>query len=310
LETRASYLFVGIFVLVLMAGAIAFGMWMTRAGLADTSEYYYMYFTGSVAGLQNGSAVQYRGVPVGTVTDIAIDEGNVEQIQVTVAIREGTPIKTDTVAQLQLQGITGLSFVQLSGGTQAAPALEPRPGKRRAVIRTIPSPLERVFERVPELTGYVVDLAAKANDILNDQNRQAINNILSNLDTLLATASASRDDLSRTLKSTADAAASLDELARELRATTASLGGDMRRVAGQSEQTAAMITKMADEFRSLAADNRAALRDFSDGGLYEISQFFTDARGLISSLQRLTSQIERDPARFLFGDQTKGVEAK
>ena len=74
--------------------------------------------------------LRYRGVPIGTVTQIGIDLENVELIEVTLAIKKGTPIKTDTIASLALQGITGLSFVQLTGGTRNAPTLEPRPGKR------------------------------------------------------------------------------------------------------------------------------------------------------------------------------------
>ena len=129
METRANYFLVGLFVLALVAGTFVLLMWLGRSGLQDDRVLYYIYARGSVTGLQNGAPVQYRGVPVGTVTDIAIDADNVELIQVTVAIKAGTPIKTDTVAQLQLQGITGLSFVQLSGGTREAPMLEPPPGK-------------------------------------------------------------------------------------------------------------------------------------------------------------------------------------
>jgi phospholipid/cholesterol/gamma-HCH transport system substrate-binding protein len=310
METRASYLIVGAFVLALVAGAFGFGLWITRASLRETNLLYYIYFTGSVSGLQVGSQVQLRGVPVGDVTDIAIDTRNVELIQVTVGIKPGTPIKTDTVAQLQLQGITGLSFIELSGGTQSAPPLEPALGKRRPVIPSVPSPLERVFENVPQVTAQVVELAARLNDLLNDDNRRAISDVLTHLDTLTGSMADSRQDIQKALHGLPTLVTSLNDLAVQLSA-------DSHRLADRSEQTAATLSQtakdvgqMANEFRAIATDNRTALHDFSQSGLYDLSQFLTDARVLVDTLNRLAQEMERDPARFLFGDQQKGVEPR
>ena len=310
METRASYLIVGAFVLALIAGAFGFGLWITRANLSETNVLYYINFTGSVSGLQVGSQVQLRGVPVGNVTDIAIDERNIELIQVTVAIRPGTPIKTDTVAQLQLQGITGLSFIQLSGGTQNAPPLEPAFGKRRPVIPSVPSPLERVFENVPQVTAQIVELAGRLNDLLNDQNRRAIGDVLANLDTLTGSLAESRQNISKAMQE-------LPGLVESMNALATQLGTDSHRLADRSEQTAAAlsqtakdISQMANELRGIATDNRTALHDFSQSGLYELSQFVSDARVLVDTLNRLAEQIERDPQRFLFGDQQKGIEPR
>src|SRR5262245_65980363 len=133
MESRGSYFLVGLFVLTIIAGAVATFMWVVRFQLRDDRIFYYVYFTGAVTGLQEGSPVRLRGVPVGTVTDIALDDQNIELIQVTVTIRPGTPIKADTYAQLAIQSfVTGQAFIQLFGGTQAAEPLEPRPGRRRA----------------------------------------------------------------------------------------------------------------------------------------------------------------------------------
>ena len=70
------------------------------------------------------------------------------------------------------------------------------------------------------------------------------------------------------------------------------------------------FNKVAVQLEGIVEENRGPLRDFSSGGLYELSQFIAEARVLISSLTRLSGQIERDPARFFFGDTQKGFEAK
>lgn len=331
METRASYFLVGLFVLALTAGAIVFVMWLARAGLQNENVYYYIYVRGSVAGLQNGAPVQYRGVPVGTVTDISIDDQNVELIQVTVALRPGTPVKTDTVATLQLQGITGLSFVQLAGGTTAAADLEPPPGKKRARIPYRTSAIERVFEDAPEVVGQLITLTGRANELLSDQNIKALSSIAANLDRLTTAMAGSSGDVERTFAQAAETieaaratATSLNELAIDLRQLGAELGAetrlaitDARQATRAAEETAKAITstantfqRMATELHGLTSETRQPLRDFGEHGLYELSQLLIDARALMTSLNRIAIQFERDPARFLFGDQQRGIEAR
>lgn len=324
METRASYFLVGLFVFVLIAGLFFFVLWLSKAELRDERIYYYIYFRGSVTGLQVGSPVRLRGVPVGTVTDIAIDAANVELIEVTVGLKPGTPVKTDTVASLQLQGITGLSFVQLEGGTQAAPPLEPRPGKRRAVIPSAPSRFERLFEDVPQLVAQIHEVATRVTILLNDQNLSRIEKILVDAERFTGTlAEVSGDvailsrDAAVTMRELRQMATTADALAGELREIAGRLGGDSQRVVKDIERVLAEVSTTARSFRRVAeqldgtvGENRQPLRDFSTSGLYELSQFLVEARSLVASMQRLVAQIERDPARFLFGDQQKGFEAK
>jgi phospholipid/cholesterol/gamma-HCH transport system substrate-binding protein len=330
METRASYLLVGLFVLSLITGMFGFVMWLTRFELRDENTYYYVYFTGAVTGLSVGSTVRYRGVPVGTVTQIEIDKENVELIEVTLAIEKDTPIKADTIASLALQGITGLSFVQLSGGTQKAPILEPRPGKRRATIASRPSPIEQVFENAPELVAQIGTVASRAGEMLSPENLKQISLILENVATFSGTLSRSSGSIesivgdgAATLADLRRTAASLDELARQLQAISAELGGDARKFFADTNQlarsadrtivdvrkTALAFEKLANNLDKVVGDARAPIRDFTTTGLYDVSLFVSEARTLVASLTRIAYQLERDPSRFLFGDQQKGFEA-
>ena len=64
----------------------------------------------------------------------------------------------------------------------------------------------------------------------------------------------------------------------------------------------------AGQAESILAENRGAVRDFSQTGLYEMTQFLIEGRLLLESLNRVTRQLERDPARILFGSRDRGVE--
>ena len=132
------------------------------------------------------------------------------------------------------------------------------------------------------------------------------------------------NDSAGTLAELRNTAASLDQLARELRQLSSELGKDLRMVLGTAQdtagdarkaiadarQTAQAFEKLANELDQLVAENRGSVRDFTSSGLFELSQFIGDARTLVAALTRLAYQIERDPARFLFGDQQKGFEAR
>lgn len=108
--------------LVLLAATIIV---FAGLSLSDSQEDYYVYFEESVAGLEVGAPVKLAGVNVGTVQQVRVNPDNVEQVQVKVALEPETPVKTDTKAYLNLQGITGLQYIELRDSTKAAKRLEP-----------------------------------------------------------------------------------------------------------------------------------------------------------------------------------------
>jgi phospholipid/cholesterol/gamma-HCH transport system substrate-binding protein len=329
MENRANYTLVGGFVLGVMLVGLAFVVWLARFELKEDRTLYYIYFRGSVAGLAEGSTVRLRGVPVGTVSAIAIDAKNVELIEVTVAIKPGTPIKTDTIASLAAQGITGLAYINLMGGSNAAPPLVPREGKRRATIPSVPSPLEKLFDEAPNVIANASAVAAQTAQLLSEENIARISRILGHVETLSGSLAAQRDQIAplagearvaiETVQWLAlDARDALGRLERELAVTlgdTRTLVRDTDRLvtglqpaAGDVRQGAQNVARMTTELETALRGSGGPLRGFIDGGLYEFSQFVTEARQLVASLQRLSLQMERDPARFLFGDQTRGFE--
>lgn len=349
METRASYLLVGAFALLAMAGFVVAVIWMAGVNLQEDFARYDIYFDGSVTGLKPGNAVRYRGVPVGVVSDMRINPDNVEQVRVTIEVPESTPVKADTVASLEFQGITGVAYVQLSGGTHQAPALVLMPDQDRAVIGSQPSQLQELFDSAPELVTRVTALVDRANLLLNPKNRENVSRILDNTRVFSdALAERSADirgilaDTSLTMKHVRSAAEevegtmkilhnSADELTTEtaaaikdVRTLAASLGnlsknigGEMKGVGGEAKQALSEVRKTAVEFRraafvlsDLIEANRDPVDTFAASGLYELTQLLSEARVLIGALTRISAQIESDPARFLFGRSQPGVEVK
>jgi len=123
METRAHYVAVGTFVLAVIFLAFVAVLWLGRAEFGQRAKQYYIFFRGSVAGLNKGSQVQYNGIPVGRVAAIRVDPGNLEQIEVTVEIDTSiVEIKSDARAFLDANILNGIATIQIRGGTREAGA--------------------------------------------------------------------------------------------------------------------------------------------------------------------------------------------
>jgi phospholipid/cholesterol/gamma-HCH transport system substrate-binding protein len=316
MEIRASYLLVGAVVLVLLAGLAAFSVWLVGADVDRNVAVYEIVFAGSVSGLPEGGQVLYRGIPVGRVADIRIDPDNVEQVLVTVELEKGTPIKEDTVATLEMQGITGIAYVQLRGGTEASAPLVAT-GDRPARIASRPSALEQVFESTPELLVHAVVVADRLTRLLSDDNIAQISAAIDHVARVTGTLAAHDDDLDAFLAGAGSAGPRIADLTDELVLLTADLR-DLtakldQRFAGVGDDLVATLTELqgaAGQLDGLVGDLRQPLDDFASTGLYEFTQLVGETRLLVAALTRITKEFERDPAGFLLGRTTRGFEAQ
>lgn len=330
METRASYILVGSFVLSLVAALVGVAIWLAGIEFDKAPTKYMAYFTGDVTGLGVGSAVRYRGVPVGTVRDIRLDPKNVEQVQVLMEVSTDTPIKEDTIAQLALQGITGVAFIQLTGGTHAAAPLKVTKGSI-PIITTQQSVLQEVVGKLPQVVEKAVLVADRIGELFNKQNLEALSKTLANIENFTGSLGSKQGELQLLLQDGRTAANVLREAATDIRNAANSIGAltdkfgtrvdpflkttektmaSVRKSLADVGKAAATINQIAESAQGLVDDNRGPIRDFSQSGLYEFTQFISEARVLVDSLTRLTNRIERDPTNFLFGDSQKGVKAQ
>lgn len=333
METKASYVVVGAFVFGLFAAVLGFVVWLGKIELDHQSNAYRIGFVGTVTGLSVGSPVRYRGIPVGEVSDIRLDRDDVERILVTINVDAEVPIKKDAYAVLESQGLTGVGFIQVKGGSKDATLLEPAPGETIAELPARASVVEEVFQSAPEIANQLLVLTNRASAILSPKNQASFGKILANLDTVSGAFAAEADNIRALVRNANDATASLRQLTQTLEPVVRSVSEDLENVAEESSQTLAAIrgtvtgvdaelmslsvatsqalTRLgaaADQAEGLISDNRGAVRDFSQTGLYELTQFLIEGRLLLENLNRVTRQLERDPARILFGSRDRGVE--
>ncbi|HTR59621.1 MAG TPA: MlaD family protein [Casimicrobiaceae bacterium] len=168
METDKHYFFEGLFILVFAAGAALFFVWVANTGHGDDIVYR-IHFNESVSGLALGDPVKFRGVDVGTVKSMALDTSDPRQVQVDVRLRKDTPVKTDTKAVLKLKGITGVVFIELSGGSPDAQQLAAvTPEGRIPEIPSEKSSLNAFLDELPKVLEKFAKLEDKANKVVGD----------------------------------------------------------------------------------------------------------------------------------------------
>jgi ABC-type transporter Mla subunit MlaD len=171
-----------LFFLILVGGFAAFGIVVAGQSLWQEYESYYIRYTDtSVSGIQEGGTVIYQGIAIGNIESIEIDPEDVQSIIVEIRVKQGTPIKTDVVAQIVPVGVTGISQIELSGGTSQAADLEPG-SFIAAADSTVTEVTETVQSVLAGIEGLLVDLSA----VLENVEQQSIGNILARIDTMLS----------------------------------------------------------------------------------------------------------------------------
>lgn len=320
METQARHVLVGSFVIAILAAIFIAVVWVAGVAPGRKPALFDIFFTGSVTGLAEGAPVRYSGVQIGRVLDISLDPANVERVRVRIEVDRPAVIKQDAVASLELQGVTGYAFVQIRGGTKDSPVLEAKEGERYPVIQSTPSGLEKVFQSVPELLDRAVAIADQLAAVLDDKNREALSQTLHNIQNATAALGGQGGEINgmlvegtRAMADLRKALAAVTRLSERLDASLLAKGGTIDRFDAALQNADAAIGRLADLSTRLDAvvqENRPALRDFSQRGLSELHQLVGEMRQLVAGLSRLAGEIERDPARFFFGDRREGYRPR
>lgn len=298
MEARVNYAIVGAFVLVLGAALIGGILWLSSGGAARTAyDTYLAYMDESVSGLSLDAPVRYRGVEVGRVRRIALAPSNIEQVQLTMEIERGTPVKVDTVAILRTQGLTGIGYIELTKGHHDSPPLLAKPGERYPVIRSGPSLIARLDSAVSSLLTNVNRSSESFNALMDESNRTAITQTLADLRVVSSALAARAGAIDAGLANGARAMENAARLTGEL----SQLAERIQRSADAFDRMSATIARTSENANESLDRARAEAGQFAAETLPEVQQLVTDLRELTGSLRRFSEQLERSPSVLLYG---------
>jgi phospholipid/cholesterol/gamma-HCH transport system substrate-binding protein len=298
METKVNTALVGAFVLALGAALVAGVLWLASGGGFQEKPTLYLALVGeSVAGLNVNAPVKYRGVDVGKVRTIQLAPGNPEQVRLVFAIDRGTPIKEDTEAVLKTQGLTGIAYVELDGGTLASPLLRASAPGELAVIRTKPSLSARLENVLTTVLAKLDATSENVNKILSDDNLASFKSTLADLSAVARTLAANQGVINAGL---ANAARTFDNSARasaRIGPLVAQVGRSAEAFERMSNETALASANAAGTIDAVGAD----LQRFTGETLPELERLLGELNVLSASLRRLSEKVEGSPGGLLWG---------
>jgi phospholipid/cholesterol/gamma-HCH transport system substrate-binding protein len=297
METRAHHVLIGAFTVVVVALAVLFALWLGKSSLSKQHHYYDIVFTEAVTGLSTGSPVQYNGIQIGQVSQLKLDPRDPRKVLARIQVAADTPIKVDTRAKLGLLGLTGVAFVQLTGGAPDSPQLMPTPENPVPVIKSESSALTKLLASGSDVVTNLNGILDRLGRIVSQQNVDRISHTLKNIDQTTTTLAAEREDLRQLIQQASEASVQLN---RTLAGANKLVNGPALATLQQAQSAMASLQQTTKTLNDLLAENRDSLQS-GLRGVDQIGPTLRQLRVTLHDIQQVTNQLQANPAAYLLG---------
>lgn len=304
MENRSNYVIVGSVALAMVVGIFLMAMWLARFSGGEQRDYDIL-FKQSITGLALGSPVAFKGVTVGKIRQIQILPDRPDIVRVRITVEEDVPILEGTTAAVEGVGFTGVSQIQLSGAEQGAkPITGPSP-YGAPLIPTRTGGLGELLATAPEVLNNVARLTERLNDLLKDENRAALGNILKNTDVTTAALAKSAPDLAAAISETRATVAAATATLQRFEALASSgqtlvdgelrpLAADLRRATSRAEATLARV-------EAISVSAQPGVEQLSSQTIPEATQLIRELRETTARLGAIAAKLDEDPTGALLG---------
>jgi phospholipid/cholesterol/gamma-HCH transport system substrate-binding protein len=296
METKANYTIVGLFTVLVIAAAFGFVYWMAEFGRGGPMAELVVRIPGSANGLSVGSPVRFNGIQVGGVKSLSIDADDPRYSLAFTEVRADAPVYASTKAILEIQGLTGAAYIELSGGRNGDENILKRSidtGKRAVLLAdqssvtnllaTADKILDRANDAIGDVQGFVKDARGPLTDTLRNADKfsKALADNSDNIDKFLA----SVGKLSETFTSVSGRVDStLDAIEKLVRAVDAQKIND---VVSNADRLAKNVADASDDLKSTIT----SIKQTSD----TYNAFGKKAQLTLDRVDTLVAQI--DPAK-------------
>ncbi|MGM0450732.1 MAG: MlaD family protein [Pseudomonadota bacterium] len=303
METRAHHVLIGLFAVLVVAGALLFGLWLSEGGFKQKQAEYRIIFNEAVSGLTVGGNVKYNGITVGEVTELTLDPRDPRRVLARIEVKPNTPVKQNTHAQIQPSGLlSGIAHIRLGGGSPESPPLLSRPGLAPE-IPARPSPFAQLRDQSGDILASINDLVSRMETLLSRDNLTNLERILADMAELTGTLKDQQEATTQLIdkwdRTGTDTRETLKETRRLITDTRELLGGDASR-ALQDTATAAQATRRTvTKVETLISDHEEALASAMEGSA-NLGPALAEMRRTLEALRGLTRRLESDAAGTLF----------
>jgi phospholipid/cholesterol/gamma-HCH transport system substrate-binding protein len=307
METRANYALIGAFTLAVIGAAFMFVFWFSR-GAPTGMRPIQVQFTSSVSGLSRGAEVLFNGVRVGEVKDIELAPDDPGRVFARIEVSERAPVKQNTRARLEYQGLTGVASIALDGGTPDSPPLTGEGGKP-PVIEADRSDYQNILETLQRLAGRTETAMEKIDRLISD-NGDMVGRTVRNVEAF--TRALDPDQVRAILANAESMVKQINESAGKLDRVLASLdkalGGEGAGALAEVTETARSFRRLADNLDARTKELSAGLSKFTGAGLRQYEALASDARRTLDDVNRTLRSLEKNPQQLIFGRKPAAPE--
>lgn len=308
METRAHHVLIGLFTVIVVTGALLFGLWLAKSSVDTEFKDYEVVFNEAVSGLSKGSPVQYSGIKVGDVVLLRLDPKDPRRVLARIRLGGDTPIKEDTQAKLALTGVTGTSIIQLSGGTPQSPPLKGKDGKLPTIIAA-PSPIARLLNDSNDLMAGINTLMHNANLMFSTENIERISKTLEHLEVTTGTIADQRGDIRQAMQQLASvgkqASTMMEQTSALMRSANGLLNDQGKQMFGSAEQAMKSLQQSTATINQVLTTNQDSLNNGMQG-LNGLAPAVRELRETLTSLRAISQRLESNPSGYLLGsDKSK-----
>ncbi|MCF8505254.1 MAG: MCE family protein [Caulobacter sp.] len=311
MERNANYALVGVASLALVIGLVVFIVWLARLQVNRDFDEYDILFIGPVRGLSEGGEVHFNGIKVGEVTKIALDSRDPNRVMARARITSDVPIREDSFATLEPQGITGVNYVQITAGTPSKRLLKTTVESGEIpIIRSQNSALSDLLQGGGTVLSRTIEALDRVNRVLSDENVKVFGAALNDVQAITAEARERKAiiaDAQKALQSIDAAATEITELSRS---TKGLVDGDGRRTLAELSEAAAELKAATRDARAMIGKLDGPTTEFADTGLPQLTRAITSLQATAESLDRLVGEVEQNPQGVVSKAPAREVEVQ
>lgn len=299
METRANYILIGAFAVLGFLGMLGFFLWFAQIELNRQFALYDIDFT-SVSGLGDASDVRFAGLSVGRVVRIGLSPEAPGRVRVRVEVDGATPVRADSLATIEAQGVTGVSYVGISAGSPDAPLLAQVAEGDIPVIAAGQSALQSITEDAPQLLAETLELMRELREMVSGENQDRVENILVNVEQASVAFSDALDDFSQISGTVTEFAEEIGRFNETLDALT----GDVSGVLEVATDAIASIDAAAIDGRALIGQGSGTLTRIDDTVAAAGEDLSSTADEIARLSERAGDTLARAERSFDEADQT------
>ena len=303
MERHANYLLVGVLTTLLVFGGLVFAVWLGGFELGRSNDHYRIVFAGPVSGMAKGTEVQFNGLKVGEVERVALSTANTTLIDVDVKIQRDTPVRDDSVASPESQGISGINIVQITAGSAGRPLLRAVDHSDRPLIRSKPGGMSALLAGGARAVENVNEALLRVNRLLSDRNIEALGGSMQDLRAVTA-------ELARNRAMFTDAASAIDKLDHAADDVQRAAGSARGIIDGDGRRAVADLRATLGEARQLIASIKGPAGSIGQETLPAINATMLSLQQTSESLDGLIRQIRQDPRAVIGKARAKELELK